>query len=104
MASAAVMAFATGSSWGTFAICMPIALPLAFSMSGGEVTQLVVAVFAAVAGGGVFGDHCSPCPTPPSCPLWVQAPTTWITLRLSCLRSVSGCTVLIGYIIIGICL
>ena len=55
-----VMAFATGSSWGTFAICMPIALPLAFSMSGGEVTQLVVAVFAAVAGGGVFGDHCSP--------------------------------------------
>ena len=57
---AAVMAFATGSSWGTFAICMPIALPLAFSMSGGEVTQLVVAVFAAVAGGGVFGDHCSP--------------------------------------------
>ena len=45
------------------AVCiliLPIALPLAFSMSGGEVTQLVVAVFAAVAGGGVFGDHCSP--------------------------------------------
>ena len=30
----AVMAFSTGSSWGTFAICMPIALPLAFSFSG----------------------------------------------------------------------
>ncbi|MDO4617533.1 MAG: Na+/H+ antiporter NhaC family protein [Lachnospiraceae bacterium] len=57
---AAVMAFATGSSWGTFAICMPIALPLAFSFSGGELTTIVVAVFAAVAGGGVFGDHCSP--------------------------------------------
>jgi Na+/H+ antiporter NhaC len=57
---AAIMAFATGSSWGTFAICMPIALPLAFSMTGGELTTIVVAVFAAVAGGGVFGDHCSP--------------------------------------------
>lgn len=56
----AIMAFATGSSWGTFAICMPIALPLAFNLSGGEVTMLVIASFAAVAGGGVFGDHCSP--------------------------------------------
>lgn len=49
-----------GSSWGTFAICMPIALPMAFSMTGGQLTPTVVAVFAAVAGGGVFGDHCSP--------------------------------------------
>ena len=57
---ACVMAFATGSSWGTFAICMPIALPLAFAYTGGEITTLVVACFAAVAGGGVFGDHCSP--------------------------------------------
>ena len=56
----AIMAFATGSSWGTFAICMPIALPLAFNFSGGVVNTLVVACFAAVAGGGVFGDHCSP--------------------------------------------
>jgi Na+/H+ antiporter NhaC len=57
---ASIMAFSTGSSWGTFAITMPIALPLAFSFSGGMVTPLVVASFAAVAGGGVFGDHCSP--------------------------------------------
>lgn len=57
---AAIMAFATGSSWGTFAICMPIALPMAFSMTDGQLTPTVVAVFAAVAGGGVFGDHCSP--------------------------------------------
>jgi Na+/H+ antiporter NhaC len=54
------MAFATGSSWGTFAICMPIALPLAFAYSDGALTTLVCACFAAVAGGGVFGDHCSP--------------------------------------------
>lgn len=57
---ASIMAFATGSSWGTFAICMPIALPLAFSFTNDTITPLVIASFAAVAGGGVFGDHCSP--------------------------------------------
>lgn len=56
----ALMSFSTGSSWGIFAICMPIALPLAFNASGNEVTTLVAVCFAAVAGGGVFGDHCSP--------------------------------------------
>ncbi|MCD8197645.1 MAG: transporter [Lachnospiraceae bacterium] len=56
----AIMAFATGSSWGTFAICMPIALPLAFAFTGDTLSPLVYASFAAVAGGGVFGDHCSP--------------------------------------------
>ncbi|MGL4790794.1 MAG: Na+/H+ antiporter NhaC family protein, partial [Anaerotignaceae bacterium] len=56
----AIMAFATGTSWGTFAICMPIALPLAFAFSNNELTTVVLASFAAVAGGGVFGDHCSP--------------------------------------------
>ena len=55
-----IMAFATGSSWSTFAICMPLALPLAFAFTGNELTILVAAVFATVAGGGVFGDHCSP--------------------------------------------
>ena len=56
----AIMAFATGSSWGTFAICMPIALPLAFAFTDGQLGTLVYACFGAVAGGGVFGDHCSP--------------------------------------------
>lgn len=56
----AIIAFATGSSWGTFAICMPIALPLAFNFTGGAISTLVYACFSAVAGGGVFGDHCSP--------------------------------------------
>lgn len=56
----AIMAFATGSSWGTFAICIPIALPMAYTVTGNNTTMLVAACFAAVAGGGVFGDHCSP--------------------------------------------
>ncbi|MEQ8858149.1 MAG: Na+/H+ antiporter NhaC family protein [Pseudomonadales bacterium] len=57
---AATIAFSTGTSWGTFAIMMPIAVPLAFGFSGGELSGLVYATIAAVSGGGVFGDHCSP--------------------------------------------
>lgn len=56
----AIMSFATGTSWGTFAICMPIALPLAFNYSQGQMNALVIVCFAAVESGGVFGDHCSP--------------------------------------------
>lgn len=56
----AFVSFATGTSWGTFAIIIPIAVPLAFEFSQGQVSSLVLATVAAVAGGGVFGDHCSP--------------------------------------------
>lgn len=56
----AVLSFATGTSWGTFAIAMPLALPMAFVETGGEATLLTTLCFAAVAGGGLFGDHCSP--------------------------------------------
>jgi Na+/H+ antiporter NhaC len=49
------IAFATGTSWGTFAIMIPIAVPTAQLLG----LPLVPAV-AAVLGGGVFGDHCSP--------------------------------------------
>jgi len=54
------VAFSTGTSFGTYAIMIPIVLPMAIQFSGGEVGSLAVASFAAVAGGGVFGDHCSP--------------------------------------------
>jgi Na+/H+ antiporter NhaC len=57
---AAFISFATGTSWGTFAIIIPVAVPLAFEFSQGHVTTLVLATIAASAGGGVFGDHCSP--------------------------------------------
>lgn len=56
----AILSFATGTSWGTFAIAMPLALPMAFAATGGEATLLTTLCFAAVAGGGLFGDHCSP--------------------------------------------
>ncbi len=49
------IAFSTGTSWGTFAIMIPIAVPM-ISIIGLH-PGLVI---AAVLGGGVFGDHCSP--------------------------------------------
>jgi tetracycline resistance efflux pump len=49
------IAFATGTSWGTFAIMLPIAVPAA------EALGLPLAPFVAASlAGGVFGDHCSP--------------------------------------------
>lgn len=47
--------FATGTSWGTFAIMMPIAIPMAVSLGA----PLYVSI-GAVLSGGLFGDHCSP--------------------------------------------
>jgi len=49
------IAFSTGTSWGTFAIMISIAVPMAQSLDSN-----VYLAIAAALGGGVFGDHCSP--------------------------------------------
>lgn len=50
-----IMSFTTGTSWGTFAILIPIGIPLVQTL--GLPPSLVV---AAILSGGIFGDHCSP--------------------------------------------
>ncbi|MBO1256311.1 sodium:proton exchanger [Alteromonas sp. 5E99-2] len=50
-----VISFATGSSWGTFAIMLPLVIPTAISIEA----ALFVSI-GAVLSGGLFGDHCSP--------------------------------------------
>ncbi len=51
----AFVSFSTGTSWGTFAIMVPIAVPAAAAMG------LPLAPFLAAAlAGGIFGDHASP--------------------------------------------
>jgi Na+/H+ antiporter NhaC len=52
---ASLMSFATGTSWGTWALMMPIAMPIAIAA---DVNLYLVA--GAVLSGGAFGDHCSP--------------------------------------------
>ncbi len=54
-AVSAFIAFSTGTSWGTFAIMIPIAVPMAQSMD----INVYMAIAAAL-GGGVYGDHSSP--------------------------------------------
>lgn len=53
---AAFMAFATGTSWGTFGIMLPIAGEIAAAT---DINMLLPAM-AAVLAGSVLGDHCSP--------------------------------------------
>ena len=50
-----LIAFSTGTSWGTFAIMLAISIPMSH-IHGADLTIIV----AATLGGGVFGDHCSP--------------------------------------------
>lgn len=54
------ISFSTGTSWGAFAMMMPVALPVALDAGGGAMTPLVYQTVAAIAGGGIFGDHASP--------------------------------------------
>ena len=52
---AGFVAFSTGTSWGTFAIMLPIAVPAAMTL-GWPVAPFVAATLS----GGIFGDHSSP--------------------------------------------
>ncbi len=51
----AAIAFSTGTSWGTFSIMIPIAVPMAIGVDAN-----IAMAIGAVISGGVFGDHCSP--------------------------------------------
>ena len=53
---AAFLSFATGTSWGTFGILIPIIIPVASAIS----PNLLIVSLAATLGGSVMGDHCSP--------------------------------------------
>jgi Na+/H+ antiporter NhaC len=52
---AAIISFATGSSWGTIIIMLPLAVPAAIATAAA-----MPVVIGAVLSGGLFGDHASP--------------------------------------------
>lgn len=59
------LAFATGTSWGTFGILIPIvtsvfSTELAAAAESGEIPQMVIVCISACLAGAVCGDHCSP--------------------------------------------
>ncbi|WP_419393508.1 Na+/H+ antiporter NhaC family protein [Cytobacillus praedii] len=55
-AIACIMAFSTGTSWGSFGILLPIAGDIAAATD----INLLLPALAAILAGAVFGDHCSP--------------------------------------------
>ncbi|HUP62740.1 MAG TPA: Na+/H+ antiporter NhaC family protein [Thermoanaerobaculia bacterium] len=64
----AAISFATGTSWGTMAILMPLVIPIGHKLSisaghamGGETYHvLILGTISSVLAGSVWGDHCSP--------------------------------------------
>jgi Na+/H+ antiporter NhaC len=62
---AAGTAFATGTSWGTMGILMPLVVPLTWAMigdgaAGSASLPILHSAIACVLAGAVWGDHCSP--------------------------------------------
>jgi Na+/H+ antiporter NhaC len=63
---AAITAFATGTSWGTMGILLPLVLPLAWAvmtvsgMADPSGMHIMYSSIACVLAGAVWGDHCSP--------------------------------------------
>ncbi len=61
-----LISFSTGTSWGTFAIMIPIVMPIAVALgksadfSGPELLNATLVPIGAVLGGAIFGDHASP--------------------------------------------
>lgn len=54
-----VIAFATGTAYGTMGILMPLAIPLSYTISSGDMNLVIIST-SAVLTGAIFGDHCSP--------------------------------------------
>lgn len=55
----ALISFATGTAYGTMSILMPLAIPLAWAVSTGDMSFTIVCT-SGVLTGAIFGDHCSP--------------------------------------------
>jgi Na+/H+ antiporter NhaC len=57
---ASSVSFAIGTSWGTMAILIPTAIPIAFQLDGDTYGLTTMICLGAVLDGSIFGDHCSP--------------------------------------------
>ncbi len=108
-ALSALISFATGTSWGTFAIMIPIVMPIIVGLSqakGLDTTHMINGCLfsvSAVLGGAVFGDHASPISdttilssTGASCPHLEHVRT-----QLPYALTVASCS-FIGYLVGGI--
>ncbi|MDT8436784.1 MAG: Na+/H+ antiporter NhaC family protein [Gemmatimonadota bacterium] len=64
--TSAAISFATGTSWGTMAILIPLVIPLSVALGGaadfdgGAHYTVLLGAISSVLAGAIFGDHCSP--------------------------------------------
>ncbi|MEZ4422457.1 MAG: Na+/H+ antiporter NhaC family protein [Gemmatimonadota bacterium] len=60
------MAFATGTSWATMAVMLPLVIPLTVALGGGvgfdggSHHTVLLSAISSVLAGAIWGDHCSP--------------------------------------------
>jgi len=97
---AAAISFATGTSWGTMAILIPTAIPVAFQIDQQTYGLITMMSLGAVLDGAIFGDHCSPISdttilsaTSSGCPLLLHTYT-----QLPYGLVVAGAAILLGYL------
>lgn len=106
---AAAVSFATGTSWGTMAILMPLVFPLGAILPGAEGLPAATAVgihlaaTSAVLAGAVFGDHCSPISdtTIMSSLASGSDHIDHVRTQLPYALSVGGLSLLVGYLPVG---
>ncbi len=79
------VSFSDGSSWSTYGIMFPIAIPLAFS-TGANLPLVLGAVFS----GGIFGDHTSQSATRPSWSPSTSGSDHMVHLKIQALRTHDG--------------
>ncbi len=116
--TAAAVSFATGTSWGTMGILLPVALPLAHAMGAWEDGSFLIfwLTAAAVLDGAIFGDHCSPISDTTllssiasGCDhfnhVWTQAPYAVVCMVLAAcvgyLGMVFGLSLLLAYLLLA---
>jgi Na+/H+ antiporter NhaC len=97
---AAAISFATGTSWGTMAILIPTAIPVAFQIDQQTYGLITIMSLGAVLDGAIFGDHCSPISdttilsaTSSGCPLLLHTST-----QLPYGLVVAAAAILLGYL------
>lgn len=96
---AAFLSFATGTSWGTFGILIPIIIPVAEAIC----PELLLGSLAATLAGSVFGDHCSPISDTTilsSAGAGVDH-LVHVATQMVYALTVAGCS-LVGYLLLGI--
>ncbi len=97
---AAGTAFSTGTSWGTFAIMIPIAVPAAGALGVAKAPFL-----AAAMAGGIFGDHASPISDTTIMSSMVSATDHIDHVRTQLpYAMIAGGTATLGYFLVGLAL